>query len=287
MHGTYQPKPETAALLAWCLAEVKALPYAATTRWLFYNAAQNYVPLKGRRFTKKDYKNFIHLLSRARKAFYGGWTPATLMDDKREIHQIGGGWDTPAEWFESFRERTCTLDKRRTQNKIIILCYEAQAMHRQFEYYTEEYYVSLVPFSGDASIDHKWKLARMIDDLHQYYELPVKILYFGDLDEKGMQIPKSAIRDVRAWCRTDFEYARIGLCPEHVERWSLIENPEKPGYQWEAMSDAAARELIIGALDAEIDRTAIWDVLEREEAATDRWKQAIGTAIDDLTGEEE
>lgn len=265
----YNPQLKVSKMLNWCLEKVKSVPYNVTMRWVFYQAVQE----KG--LTKSDYGNFKKWTSRARKSFWGGWKPNTLVDDTREISFRGGGYDSANEWIEAFKDKECLLDKRWTQNKIIIVCFEAQAMKSQFEHYTEDYYVSLVPFKGDASIEYKWRIAKAIEDFSRIYEKPIKILYFGDLDPKGEEIPENALRDIRAWSSVPFEYERIGLNEEHVEKWNLPENPDKFEYQWEALNDQAAKELIQGAIMKEIDLGALGDVIEQEAKATARWVEIL------------
>lgn len=287
---TYKPQKRVAEIMAWCLGQVQALPYTATLRWLFYQAYQASksgvvpwrLPIKkgDKSGGKKAYKTFIQWTSRVRKNFWNGWTPDTLKDDQRDIIRRGGGYDTPNDWLDHFKTEECLLDKRLTQEKIIIVCFEAEAMHAQFEYLTKGYFVSLVPFHGDASIEQKWRLAKWIEELSSYYNMTVKILYFGDLDLKGSEIPENAMRDIRKWCAVPFEYEYIGLKQEHVERWSLPENPDKHGFQWEALNNEQATELIQGALNREIDLPAIAEVLKTEDETTARWKKIIEDALD-------
>lgn len=274
----YKPQPRIAEIMNWSLERIKNVPYEVTLRWIFYQAYQasksKIVPwvLEG---GKSEYKNFIHWTSRVRKEFWNGWTPHTLVDDGRKMQMYGGGYSTPQEWFESFKLETCLLDKRITQEEIILVCFEADAMRRQFEYETDIYHVPLIPFRGDASIEYKWRIAKQIENMSNAYNKAVRVLYFGDLDPKGEEIPENALRDIRKWCNIDFEYNHIGLKQEHIERWNLPENPEKHGYQWEALDDSMAHELICNALDKYVDLDEIMKVLKRETEATDIWHRAI------------
>lgn len=280
---TYQPTPKVAEIMTWCLEKVKSVPYRVTLRWLFYQAYQE--SRDHRRHwglhTKQGYSAFKSWASRVRKNFWNGWTPETLVDDTRELEMHGGGHATPESWIESFRNETCMIDKRQYQKQIVLLCFEADAMRRQFEHYTKDYHVSLAPFRGDASIDYKWKIAKWIEELKKAYGKPVKVLYFGDLDPKGAEIPENAMRDIRAWCKFEFAYEIVGLKQEHVARWNLPENPDKHGYQWEALSDNAARELIQTALNANVDLDAIKKAEDIEHRATVKWQEIIGNLLDE------
>jgi hypothetical protein len=273
---TYEPTPRVAEIMAWCLQKIKSVPYRVTLRWIFYQAYQFFG------LTKDDYHNFKSWTSRVRKNFWNGWSPDTLVDDQREILYRGGGYSGIKEWIEALKEEHCILDKRRNQKKIIIICFEAAAMQSQFEHYTEGYYVSLIPFRGDTSIEHKWRIAKWIEKLHGSYNKPIKILYFGDLDKKGLEIPENALNDIRKWCSVPFEFEYIGLKQEHVERWNLPENPEKHGYQWEALDDDAARELIQTAIQKEIDLEAIREIEEEEKDVEEEWKSLVDRMIKTL-----
>jgi hypothetical protein len=259
----YKPQKRQEEMLNWCLEKVNSVPYPVTLRWLFYQAVQE------QGLVKEDYAMFKGLTIRARKNTWNGWTPSTLIDDTRDVYVHGVGFDSPSEWFNKLKEEKCTLDKYRALDNIVIVAFEAEAMKSQFTYYTTPYYVSMVPFKGDPSLYLKMKFAQQLDTFHRWYGKPLVVLYFGDLDPKGEQIPDSAIRDIRAWSNVDFEFKRIGLFLEHVRQWHLPENPNNPGhYQWEALNDVQAGQLIVNALDEYIDLQSIKDVEENEQRAT-------------------
>ncbi len=273
---TYKPTPEIAEILNRCLKRVQALPYEVTLRWLFYRI------MGEKAFGKKKYKDFKGWTSKARKNFWNGWKPDTLPDDTREIHYRGGGDRNPEGWVQSFMDKECKLEKFSTQDRITIVCFEAEAMYRQFEYYARPYYVSLIPFKGDAGIAHKWKVAKYIEQLARAYPgKPTNILYFGDFDSKGQKIPESAFRDIRAWCSVPFNYRWVGLTKQQAKQYRLPENPERPGqYQWEALDDQDAANLITSVLDEHVDLDAIHAIEEREKKATKKWRKLLKDSVD-------
>jgi len=89
------------------------------------------------------------------------------------------------------------LDTIENQDYYVQCWFEAEAMRGQFEYFTKDYRVSLVPFRGDCSVSIKWELAKNLENIYVKYEKPIKILYFGDCDKKGYQILKAALKDSR------------------------------------------------------------------------------------------
>jgi hypothetical protein len=140
-------------------------------------------------------------------------------------------------------------------------------MTQQFEHYTE--HITLRPMGGQASIEYKWRTAKALEQATQRYSTPIVILYFGDLDTAGGIISEVIERDVRKWCEVDFEFIRCGLNAEQVARYNVPENPEKPGeYQWEALSDEGAREIITTNVAPYLRHDAFEDVEKQEDEAT-------------------
>jgi hypothetical protein len=273
MANAYRPKPHVAENLDWCLKRVNAVPYRVTARWLFYRLVQE------RGFQKRQYKVFLKWTSNARKRFYNGWAPGTLADDTRKAHIRGHGYENAKDWMESFKREQCELDKYVDQEQIVEIWFEAEAMYSQFNYYTSPYHVTLRPFKGDASIDYKWRIAKDLEALARYRK-PIIVLYFGDLDPKGLEIPNNALKDIQAWCSTQFQLIRCGINKEHIQECGLVENPEKPGaYQWEALSEEAAEELILTNLERFWSLGAVQRVEREEEQATQCWVRLIENAL--------
>lgn len=269
----YKPSPHVAEILDWCLQRVQGVPYRVTARWLFYRLVQE------RGFQKSQYKNLLKWTSNARKRFYNGWAPDTLADDTRTSHMRGCGYDSPEAWIDSFKRERCTLDKYAKQECIVEIWFEAEAMYSQFNHYTSPYHVTLRPFKGDASIDYKWRIAKDLEALSQYAK-PIIILYFGNYDPKGLEIPKNAFKDIQAWCAQPFQFTRCGINKQHMTEFSLTENPEKPGaYQWEALSEAQAQQLILDNLERHWSLGAVKRVEEEEARATARWVRLIENAL--------
>ena len=193
----------------------------------------------------------------------------------------GHGYDTPAGWIESLAdELTCNLAKWYTQPYYLELWFEARAMADQFRYYTQN--ITLRPMAGQPSIPFKWETAKFIERAAEVYRRPVVILYFGDLDPGGECIEQVICDDVGKWCGVDFDFIRCGLNPGDPERYDIPENPDKPGeYQWEALSDAAASEIITSNVDRFVRHDAFSEVEHKESEATD-W---LRTKLIELAGE--
>jgi hypothetical protein len=218
--------------------------------------------------TKKDYPKFIRAISYARKKRIRGWYPSSLSDNTRKIHNQNLGYKSLNDWIRAVKNGiACDLDKHIGQKNSVVICFEAAAMHSQFTKYTRDYFVPLIPFRGDASIPLKDSIAKLITDLSRKGK-PIIVLYYGDYDRKGIQIPISAFSDIRSWTHAEFDFIRVGLNPDHIGLYNIIENPMKPGeYQWEALDDNAAHHLITGTLDQYIDLDKIEKIKKIEKYA--------------------
>jgi len=289
----YAPRPRTAEILEWTLEKIEEVPYRVPSRWAFYRCVQE----KG--LSKKDYKNFIKWTSKARKRFWNGWRPWTLSDDTRNIIELGKGLDTFEEWMKSLEEEEPTYEKFSKQENLVMIWFEARAMYPQFMHYAAPYNIPLAPFGGDPGPDFKWRIAEFLSELSlKYPGKPIIILYFGDYEPlrktgsrgKGIRIPKDALKDIKPWFQAlwlqenkgsktvpAINFIRCGLNPEHIKRWGIPENFERPDeYQWEALSDEYARELIVGSIEKHWRHGAIKEVERREEKDAKRWKRAFG-----------
>jgi hypothetical protein len=132
--------------------------------------------------------------------------------------------------------------------------------------------ISLIPFGGDYTIEPKWRVAKKLERWYDEYRLPIVILYFGDCDRKGRKIPESAFRDIHKWCSAPFEVRPCGLTLEQAQQYNLPENPERLGqYQWEALDDPQAAQIILNALDQVWSRRSIRELEKQEKQDAEKW----------------
>lgn len=287
----WQPRQRQQEILdrSWYWKE--SVPYGVSARWIFYKLydfdhlftdmvakATPSALIRAENNPKKYayHSLFMPLLSKARKQFYGSWRPDSLIDDSREEFLSGFGYTNEREWLQvGIGERECILDKWQDAKSYVEILFEAFAMKGQFEYFAPD--VSLVPFKGDASIEYKWRIAKRLEQMAERYDgKPIKILYFGDLDQKGLEIPENALRDIRQWCSVPFEYVRCGLNPGDEIRFGLGSAIDKPNsYQWESLSHDQARELIVPNVEKVISQRLISEVEAKEQEATARFREAI------------
>ena len=264
----YRPNKRGRAILARAWEHVRMVPYKVTLRWLFYRLYQEgFYPDKAR-----GYVSFIKLMSRARHTFYERWEPDTLADDTTAVISRGGGYDSAEDWARALAQRGgCSLHRWGGQEQYLEIWFEARAMIRQFEYLTHD--VKLCPLGGQPSIPFKWELAKGLEAADRRYDLPIVVLYFGDLDEGGEQIRETVEDDVRKWANVDFTFVRAALNPGDELRYNLPSNPEKPGqYQWEAVDHEAASTIITGAVGAYVDDERMAEIARLEGEGTQRFR---------------
>lgn len=293
---SYKPTEKSEHILTEALHWVQSVDYPVTARWVFYRLLQ-----QGIYGTKAGYKHLLGLLSKARKEFYEEWRPYTLADDSRApilmqrrgyytIYMRGSGFTDGAEWEATLaKELNCPLDRWTKQPTYSELWFEAAAMQGQFLHYADSN-MPLLAFHGDVSIPEKWRAAQRLADWWLKYRRPVHIYYYGDLDPKGLLIPKSAWEDIFTWAlaiinhqekglayHADLNFHRVGINEDQIEELGIPENPERPGtYQWEALDDNQARDLIELSQD-KLDMAAFDDVMARETEIVKRFRAKLLT----------
>lgn len=194
---------------------------------------------------------YIDYTKNARRRFYKEWQPTTFPDESRSVIEDNlYFWDTNNAWDwidedlfikkEIHTPDPPTLGKFPANKTIIEIWFETSANTDFFRQYTNG--MILRPFSGQYSIEKKWQAYQQILEYNRKWsDKKVHILYFGDYDLKGNQIPETAVENIRAWGEAreepvNFEFHRIGLNEEHIKKFKLPDNPDKPGaYQWEAL----------------------------------------------------
>jgi hypothetical protein len=279
------PHQKQAELLDRALILTQSVPYSVTLRWLFYGLWQegwfsDVKPTPKELNAKKvAYNHFKALMSRMRQSsdeLQERWQ-IELSDDRREPIHKSTWLSSTSEWLDAVSKGlNCVTEKMVGQDYYVMVAFEAEAMQSQFKYLTQSYGVSLYPFSGHASIPYKKALAEHIEFVTEEFNLPVVILYFGDYDQAGMTIPETAFRHVRKWCDVEFKAYRAGLNQDQIDKYNIEEDPEKPGkFQWEAVREAPAREIVTGALDGILYHDTISEIERAEREMTAKARQAL------------
>lgn len=271
-------RDKTIRLLARAWEHVDSVDYRVSARWLFYQLLQESF------YSHKDdyHDRFLPLVSSVRKKLEGPWRPDTLADETRSPIRRGEGFIEKSEALKyAMRAVNAPITHWKYQDNYVEIWFEARAMAQQFQYYTEG--ITLWPFAGDASIPYKWQMAESLRIAKERFEdKPIAVLYFGDCDKKGLEIPYNAHRDVVRWSGVDFDFRRCGLTIEQAETYNVPENPDKPGeYQWEALSDEGAAEIIKQAMADYLNPNVYSQALWETEAIEAQISQKIAELLEE------
>ena len=288
--NSYDPHPQTQIILDRAMEHIQSVDYQVSGRWVFYRLLQ-----EGHLKSKDSYGTFNSMISKARKHWHGDWRPWTLADETRNMDLAETSGEPPEPdvqelidqgkveavneiyelraKLENYRfNSSYSIDPNYLQEYFIVIMFEARAMHNQFKKYTRG--LTLCPFGGQPSIPYKWDIARFIREQVVKYRKPAVVLYFGDLDDAGIQIFKTGETDITSWAQVPVTFIRCGLTVEQVQRYKVPENYQKPDtYQWEALEDSQAREIIQTSL-------AKWYNFDVERVAKERAAE-INSKVED------
>lgn len=273
------PSPESQKILNAALKHVESVPYAVSTRWIFYRLYQ-----EGFYKTKNDYENWINLSGKARHSQWGGWNPWTLTDDTRKAINRTYGMPNKEDAIEMIPSElrglaNISIDHFYQQKFYVELWFEARAMIGQFRHYTDE--IDLVPMAGQPSIFFKHELAKRLEDKASKYGKDIIILYFGDEDLAGHDIEQDIEEDLATWSNASYEVIWCGLTEEQTKKYKVPVSVEKRGYQWEALSDEAAGKIITESIAEYVSQ----DVIDEVEAQVDEANERISPILDKVADE--
>lgn len=270
-----RPRLDWQPISVWLLAQVLALPYSPSLRWAFYRIMDRFG------LGKSDWHRFKCASSRWRKNELDGWAPDTLMDSVRSAQYRGFGQVTEMEWRKRMIESSPLSMIYNDLDFYVEVWFESKAMSGRFEYYlAKPFRITMRPFRGDYTIPMKWETAKHIDRMCEAGK-KVYILYFGDADAKGEIIPTSALKDIRKWCKNDFEFIIGGLTAKQATDLKLPENFERPGqWQWDALTDKAAGKIIMDTIKSNVNTKALASAVKKAEAREKRWRASASKALE-------
>jgi hypothetical protein len=279
----WTPTKKSKMILDRAFEHIKSVPYKVSARWVFYRLLQDGIYTK-----KSDYKNtFIGLTSRARHSGY--WSPDLLADETREaVIYEPEGTNKPNPDIEEQIHYARFNAKREYQflenrylnyeynhdyqidptwylDNITVVMFEARAMKDQFKRYAKD--LTLCPFGGQPSIPYKYELAKYLEDQKEHYNKPILVLYFGDYDEAGQTIFNTAREDIGKWCEYGINWQFCGLTKEQAIYYQIPENIDHKGFQWEALTDPQAKEIITSSIKkyTDIEKAKIKAIHESRE----------------------
>jgi hypothetical protein len=256
---------------------------AVTVRQLYYRlVAGGIIPNNLR-----AYKNLVAALTQWRRERK---VPLSAFEDRtRGMNRLDVGWrsDDPGSWLAAWLKRAVEqsesyrLARWYGQPERVIVAVEKQALEGPFTTVCEELAVDLAVCRGYPSLSflHEVAGALSVGDHERDGRLNV-IVYFGDLDPSGLNIPETVERDLSGMFGQQFEFVRVALTQEQVEQYSLIPAPVKltdsraegfvaehghEVYELDALEPGVLQDLIRSAVSEHFDEGADEERDEAEE----------------------
>lgn len=160
-----------------------------------------------------------------------------IEDRTREF--IGGdrGFETPEDYFRSAKSyfENCwkyyRLPKWKNQPNYvdrfisgIKVWLEKQALAALFEQVTNRWHVRLAPCKGYPSLTFLWEGAQFLNRIE---DRAIHILYFGDMDASGLDIPRYVKETLQRIFNIEVNFKRVAITKEQIEQYNIPPMPAK------------------------------------------------------------
>jgi hypothetical protein len=221
--------------------------------------------------TLASYKRLVALLTRARKA---GEFPTDAFCDLTREPVTPGCWTDLPSFLEAVR-RSYRRDRWQSQERRPEVWVEKEALTTVFAPVCARYGVTLQVCRGYPSVTCLVEAAARTD----------RILYFGDFDPSGQDIPRSIQDEMRETWGAEVSLDLIALTAGEIEEYRLPPAPAKqtdsrtPGFlaahgagtvELDALPPDVLERLIVEAVEREIDEPEAWEEEQRREAVERR-----------------
>jgi hypothetical protein len=267
----WDPRPETVLLLDQVKAVLELYEHLLplTLRQIFYR-------LVGAHDYEKSEKAYNRLKAKLILARRAQIIPMTaIRDDGNVIERGWGGYADADVAYEAimdsarFSAEYLTLDRRRGQERHLVVWCEAAGMVPQLATIANPYAVDTVSGGGFDSLTLKHQVGQ------EWSQHPTTILHVGDLDKAGVDIFAALAADVTAFAQAyggDLRFERIAVTTEQAEHFRLSPGLAKPGqvgdsYQAEALDPSDLADIVKQAIESRLDMDAWRGVLAAEPAA--------------------
>lgn len=179
------------------------------------------------------YKRIGDVLTDAR---YAGDYPIEGLEDRgREVHNgdfttceddVDEALETSANTIRWLPDGTINIDRWYGQRRHVSVWVEKQALEGVFEPVCKELGVSWFACKGYPSVSALWSWIQAAQRAHRVGTVErCTVLYFGDHDPDGWEIPRSALRNIRklmevqdVHLRVDFK--RVALNRDQIDRYN-------------------------------------------------------------------
>ena len=201
-----------------------------TIRQLYYRlVAGGHIPN-----SVQSYQSLVNKTSRWRKDNLIPFEAFADMTRGMIVANDGATNHDPSQWAKAFLNSAIQLAKNYElkrwwhQDTKIIVAVEKQALQGVFAPICKELQVDLAVMRGYPSLSFLLELSnRMSEEYEDMRFQSIVILYYGDYDPSGMNIPQTVERNLQENFIQDFELIRMALTKEQVDRLDLIPAPVK------------------------------------------------------------
>lgn len=183
------------------------------------------------------YKRLSRVLSNARIA---GLVPWEAMEDRSRSMLESGGWSDVRSFVDDELARFCVgyrRDLMQGQARRLEIWVEKDALASIIHRVAFEYCVPVIVARGFSSTSYVKQCADRINASRLSAGQLTHVLYFGDFDPSGWEMPEAMQRkliDRLDVCPASFLIERCALLPEQIEQYELPEDPD-------AMKEADSR----------------------------------------------
>ncbi len=261
---------------------VNASPHAMSARRVFYELVAALLVAK----LDKVYEQVCTMLVRLRKAGMIPWEK--IVDGLRRIEQPVT-WESIAEQIEYYSRHFRRSLADAYDATVLIWC-EKDSIIPVVREVCDEYDVALLCGRGFNSWSYLHEAAQHI----AYAGKPARIFYLGDHDPSGCAIDPAIINSLTELLPDhDITLERIGILPEHIERFGLKTRPTKKtdrrakGFVGESVElEAMDPDIILSMVENAILRhcdTSVKSAILREQADDRRRLTRIAEAFEEGT----
>lgn len=289
----FPPREELLGAVRTVLAQYAGT--AVTVRQLYYRL----VAAKAIPNTIRSYKNLVAALTTWRRSKA---LPLSAFEDRtRGMNRLDKGWreDDPKGWLKAWfeeavkRSRGYQLARWAGQEYRVLVSVEKQALEGPFTEVCEELEVDLAVCRGYPSLSFLNEVAAAMKRGDPALDGRTNVLlYFGDFDPSGLNIPEVISRDLGEFFRVPFEFRRVALTREQIDERDLPPAPVKltdsraggfvnehgeEVYELDAIEPRELQDLIRTAVDEWWDE----DAFDERERQVEEGRELIGRLMDE------
>jgi hypothetical protein len=193
-----------------------------TVRQFYYHCISNGTAKfpQNNKEARNTYQNIDNAINRAR---LGGLIPMDSIADNTSLMGT-------QQWNSIDRIVRCAVDQYRSkwhkeQKYYVEVWLEKEALAQIFHSITDDYGVFLSVSGGYPKLSQIYSAKLRFQE---YHDKPIKLLYFGDLDPSGKDMPRVIVEKFEELEVEDLKVIEVALNKYDVQKHNLPKNPFKP-----------------------------------------------------------